>query len=217
MSKPLCYLLSIIIYDIFLLNSSEIYAIDFLAPALAFALFQKDKKRVALWLLGLNVFLLFIISSYLLNGDFLSAKIVFARTNLILLLVLSLLLGKDGYFLIKALFALRAPQKLIATMIIYFKVFEELLSWVKGMTKTLKVRGVKREISLFAFKAYANIIGKIIISGFDRSFGIFKAMKVRGYSGRIGFLPVLKANSAEISLFVIVVLTAVFRVYKNFI
>lgn len=217
MSRPVCYLLSIIVYDIFLLNASEIYAVDFVAPVLAFILFQKDKKRALVWLLYLNIFLIFIVASYALNGDFASAKSIFIRTNLILLLVLSLLLGKDSYFVIKALFSLRLPQKLIAIMMIYAKVFEELLVWVKDMPKTLKIRGVKREISLFFFKAYASLIGKIIVSGLDRSFGIFNAMKVRGYRDKIAFLPALRASLAEILLFVIVILTAIFRAYKNFI
>ncbi|MDO5046007.1 CbiQ family ECF transporter T component [Campylobacter sp.] len=217
MSQPLCYLLSIIIYDIFLLNADEIYLIDLLAPALAFIFFQKSKIRTCLWLLGLNLFIVFIVASYLLNGDFAAAKIVFVRTNLILLLVLSLLLGRDGYFLLKALFSLRMPQKLIAIMMIYSKLFEELLNQAKKIPNTLKARGVRHEISLFNYEAYANIIGKIIINGFDRSFGIFKAMKARGYSGRIGFLEAKRANLGEILFFALVVLTALVRGYKNFI
>lgn len=216
MNKPLCYLLSALIYDVFLLGANSFYFFDFIPPAYAFLLLQPNKKKAIFWLFGLNLFLIFIVISYILNSDFDTALAIFIRTNLILLLILSLLLGKDSYFLIKAFYTLKTPQKLLGIMIIYAKLFEELLVFARQIPLTLKARGVRSEISLFTYKSYANIIGKIIICGFDRSFGIFRAMIARGYSGKIAFLPIQRANSGEILLLLIIILVAILRICFKF-
>lgn len=214
MNKPVCYLFIVLIYDVFLLSASEFYPIDFLVPLLALLFLAESKFKVLTWLLTLNIFVFFIVFSYILNGDFVSAKIVFIRTNLILLLVLSLFLGKNQYFLIKALYSIKIPQKLLAVMIINSKLFEELLNQISKIPNTLKVRGVKVNFSIFTYRAYANLIGKIIVNGFDRSFEIYSAMRVRGYKGYISFLDMQRANLSEISLLILTLIAAGFRIYK---
>lgn len=213
MNKPVCYLLTAVIYDICLLNAREFYLFDF-APALfAFLLLSERRVKILFWLSTLNIFVCFIVVSYVLNGDLTSAKAVFVRTNLILLLTLSLFFGKDQYFLAKALYALYAPQKLIAAAVISGRSLRELLERISKIPDTLKIRGVKIKFSIFTYRAYANIIGKIIVEGFDKSSKIYDAMNVRGYKGHIGFLDIQRAEFREFALLALTLLAAGVRIY----
>lgn len=214
MNKPLCYLLCIVLYDIFLLNANSFYLIDFLIPAFAFLFFQDDKKATLFWLLGLNLFVVFVAISYLLNGEYKLAINLMIRTNLILLLALSLFFRKDQYFITKALFALKFPQKLIVIMMINAKLFKGLLVDLSKMTRVLKARGVRIQMSVFTYKAYANLIGKIVVNSFDKSFGIFQTMKIRGYTNKIGFLNLQRASLLELTLLFLILFDIAFRIYK---
>lgn len=216
MSKPVCYLICILLFDLFLLNVQNFYIFDFLAPAFAFFAFCEDKKRAFFWLLGLNLFVAFMMISYILNSEFELAISLFTRVNLILTLVLSLLLGKDQYFLAKAMFELKMPQKIVAIMMISSKLFDELLREAYQIPRTLKARGVVLKVSLFTYKAYANLIGKMIVGSLDRSFEIFNTMKVRGFRGKVAFLASQKASLSEIMLLLLVVFGICFRIFKFF-
>ncbi|AQW82129.1 CbiQ family ECF transporter T component [Campylobacter pinnipediorum] len=215
MSKPVCYLLCVILYDFLLLNLNDFGAFDFFIPFFAFLFLCPDKKRVFFWLLGLNLFILFMVASYFINNEIQNAKIIFLRSNLILLLVLSLLFSKDQYFITKALYELKFPQKIIAIMVINSRLFSDFLQKTKQIPKTLKARGVKLTTSFFTYKCYANLIGKNIVASLDLAFEIFNTMKVRGYKDKIAFLHSEKAQFGEIMLLILSVLNILYRIIIN--
>lgn len=212
MSRPLCYLLMALVYDICLLGAHDFYALD-LAICLAAWMMSERKFKVLLWVAGLNLFTLAACVSLALNGDIDGARVIFVRCNLILLLVVSLFLGRGQYFLIKALFELKFPQKLLLVLVINARLFDELLSNLAKMPSTIKARGVSVGINLTTYKAYANLIAKNIVFGFDRAGEIYATMRVRGYDGTLGFLPDKKANLSELLLLSLVVINAVFRAF----
>lgn len=216
MTRPICYLLCALIYDVSLLGASEFFWLDFALAFSAFVFLQKQKKHLLKWLLMLNIFLLFIVVSYILNGENDLAIRSFIRTNLILVFILSLFLGRNQYFIIQAFSTLKFPQKLLAIMLISSKLFSEILLEISKMPRVLKARGVALRPSLLTYKAYASLIGKMIVFSLDRSFEIYLAMGVRGYRGRLVFLSAQSASLLEICLLIGVILLAIFRIFRGF-
>lgn len=215
MTQASSYLLAVAIYDLSMLSASEFCALDLAPVIFAFLFLQKQKLRTAIWLAWLNIFAVFIALSYALNGDFLNAKAVFIRTNLIVGLALGLFLGREQFFLIQALSQLKVSQKIIAIMLINNKLFEELLERASKIPAVLKARGVRVGTSIFTYRAYANLLGKMIVLGLDRSFEIHRTMLARGYSGRLSFLPASPLRVRDLALLALVVAVFSARILKG--
>ena len=51
------------------------------------------------------------------------------------------------------------------------------------LTKAMKIRGFKPRTNLHTYRAYAYLVGMLLVRSFDRSRRIVAAMKCRGFNG----------------------------------
>ncbi|QPT40761.1 Uncharacterised protein [Oligella ureolytica] len=203
--KPALYILLLTIYDICVVGASSFGVVDVLAPVAAFFLIAKDRKKLIFWLFGLNIFILFVAVSYVLNGDYESAKVVMIRSNLILLLTLSFFIGRDEWFLLKGFYKLKFSRKFISIVFISSKLTNLLLKSAFKIPMILKIRGVNG--GLLFYKAYAGALARMVCDMLDKSYRIYKTMGIRGYSGDIVFIETEdRINFGDILVIVLVML-----------
>lgn len=178
-------LLSTTIYSFGLSFFNTIYISMFL-PSFLLMLIQKDAIIVTFKrLLLLNIFIIMVSLSAIINNDYELALLLFLRSNALLLFALLIFYNKSLFDIATGMQTLKVPNKLSSLFFFVAKfviIIKEEFSITK---KALKVRNFKSNTSIFSYKIYANIIGMMIVKCFDRADKLKDTMILRNFKGRI--------------------------------
>jgi cobalt/nickel transport system permease protein len=182
-------------------------------PAL-FLIFMNFRalKEVLKKLLFLNIFVVIIVISLLIQDDFKTALLIFMRSNLILLTVLLLFYQKNEFDIALALQKLRFSRKLVSIVFFTAKSIFLIKREFVLFKKTLHVRGFKPKTDLLSYKIMAGFVGILIIKAYERAKYIQKSMLLRGFKGEIYTLANHQVfNSCDIALCLITFISLVLR------
>jgi len=178
-------LISTTIYSFGLSFFNTIYISMFL-PSFLLMIIQKDAILVTFKrLLLLNIFIIMVSLSAIINADYELALLLFLRSNALLLFALLIFYNKTLFDIATGMQTLRVPNKLSSLFFFVAKfviIIKEELSITK---KALKVRNFKSKTSIYSYKIYANIIGMVIVKCFDRANKLKDTMILRNFTGKI--------------------------------
>jgi cobalt/nickel transport system permease protein len=144
----------------------------------------------------------------------LAALLITLKSNTIVLTVIALLGTSKVFSLVHALSHLWVPDKLVHLFFFCFRYVHVIHEEYHRLVTAMKVRGFKPGTNLHTYRAYAYLVGMLLVRSFDRSERIFAAMKCRGFRGRFYILHhyemkkfdyLLAASSAVFTLMLVVV------------
>ncbi len=167
----------------------------------------KNFKRIWKTLLFADSFLLLVVFSQLLLGSPEVALEVFLRSNLILLLSLSLLSTTPTFELLHALHHLKVPNSLLQIAFLTYRYLHEVKSRHTAAVKSAKSRGFKARTDKFTYQTYGNLIGNLLTYSFLKSERVYRAMLCRGFSG---YFPVYRHFKASPKDFIFLALTVAY-------
>lgn len=118
----------------------------------------------------------------------LAALLITLKSNTILLTVIALLGTSKVFSLVHALSHLWVPDKLVHLFFFCFRYIHVIHEEYHRLVTAMKIRGFKPRTNLHTYRAYAYLVGMLLVRSFDRSGRVFAAMKCRGFRGRFYIL-----------------------------
>jgi cobalt/nickel transport system permease protein len=117
-------------------------------------------------------------------GVLLSAQISL-KSIAILSLLMALLATMTIATLGHALHRLGLPDKLVHLLLITYRYIFVIEQEYQRLIRAMKIRGFKPGTNLHSYKTYAYLIGMLFVRSSTRGERVYRAMKCRGFSGRI--------------------------------
>jgi len=121
------------------------------------------------------------------DGLLLAAKIAL-KGNAIMLTILILIGTMEVNTLGHALSHLRVPQSLSHLFLFTVRYLDVLHREYLRLRWAMKVRGFRPRMDRRTYRSFGNLLGMLLVRGFDRSERILAAMKCRGFQGRFYLL-----------------------------
>jgi cobalt/nickel transport system permease protein len=128
------------------------------------------------------------------------ALLITVKSNAILMTILVLLGTSSVLTLVHALSHLGVPSKLVHLFFFCFRYFHVIHEEFQRLTKAMKIRGFKPGTNLHTYRAYAYLVGMLLVRSFDRSKRILAAMKCRGFKGEFYILHHYSMKSHDYAL-----------------
>lgn len=116
------------------------------------------------------------------------ALLISVKSNVIVMTVMALLGTSSVLALVHALSHLWVPTKLVHLFFFCFRYFHVIHEEYRRLTTAMKVRGFRPGTNLHTYRAYAYLMGMLLVRSFDRSKRIVAAMKCRGFKGQFYIL-----------------------------
>ena len=178
-------LLSTTIYSFGLSFFESIYISMFL-PSFLLMVLQKEAILVTFKrLFFLNIFIVMVSASAIINEDYELALLLFLRSNALLLFVLLIFYNKTIFDIATGMQTLRVPDKL-SSLFFFVAKFVIIIKEEFAITKkVMRVRNFRAKTSIFSYKIYANVIGMMIVKCFDRAQKLKNTMILRNFQGKI--------------------------------
>ena len=178
-------LLSTTIYSFGLSFFDTIYISMFL-PSFLLMVIQKEAIVVTFKrLFFLNIFIVMVSVSAVINEDYELALLLFLRSNALLLFVLLIFYNKTLFDIATGMQTLRVPDKL-SSLFFFVAKFVIIIKEEFAITKkVMRVRNFRAKTSIFSYKIYANVIGMMIVKCFDRAQKLKNTMILRNFQGKI--------------------------------
>ena len=205
-NKESLILLSSFFYSCIVAFSSLEYT--FLLPLFIVLFFErKYLLKILKKLILLNAFIIILVIFVFFQNPTQALELLI-RTNLILLLNITLFHKSNGYDIVRALDALNFPSKIVSIFHFTLILINYLVLDFKKTKKTLKARGFTSRTSLFTYKTYGNIFAMIFIKALRKSEDMQVSMEARGFKNKIYFL-----NSNTITLFEQILLASIIIIF----
>ncbi len=106
-----------------------------------------------------------------------------ARANAIVLIITALLTTMEAADLARALRSLRVPPALVTLFLLTGRYIFVLQTEYQRLRRAMGVRAFRPRTNLHTLRAFGNLVGMLVVKGFDRSERVYQAMKCRGYTG----------------------------------
>ncbi len=136
------------------------------------------------------------------------ASLLTVRSNIVLLLLISLISTASVFTLGRAMGQLRVPNKIIQLFFFTYRYLHVIhLEYVR-LVKALKIRGFQPKSNLHTYRTYAYLIGMLLIRSYDRSERIQNAMLCRGFKGRFYDLSEFSLRPCDIIFMLLLLLAA---------
>ena len=178
----------------------------FIAPVLFLAILNfKNLFEILKSVLKLNIFIILVVLSLVLYGEYALAKLIFIRSNLIILFGRLAFYRSDYFSIALAVSSLNLGDKLTAIFYFSAKFTADLKTIFIRLKKTLKVRGFEPKASLFTYKIYANLVAMLFLEAFYKASVLEKTFVCRGFDGKLYGDKSLKIGAKDA---VIIALTA---------
>jgi cobalt/nickel transport system permease protein len=116
------------------------------------------------------------------------ALLITMKSNAIVLIVIALLGTSPIFTLVHALSHMGIPDKLVHIFFFCFRYVHVVHEEYHRLATAMKIRGFKPRSDIHTYRAYAYLVGMILVRSFDRSRRILAAMKCRGFRGRFYIL-----------------------------
>jgi len=153
-------------------------------PAASSIIWMKEWKNVLPVLLPANGFLAFVSATVAFSDPDLALFLIL-KSNLLILLTLSLLASSSIFEILHALHHLGLPNKLLQLLFFSYRYIHTLKEQLDITLKSAKARGFSPATNMKTYKTYAYLLTNLLVRSYIRSENIFKAMKARGYRGEV--------------------------------
>ncbi len=117
-----------------------------------------------------------------------SALLITLKSNSIILMVIALLGTSQVFTLVHALSHLWVPDKLVHLFFFCFRYVHVIHEDYHRLSNAMKMRAFKPKTDMHTYRAYAYLVGMLLVRSFDRSKRILQAMKCRGFKGKFHIL-----------------------------
>jgi cobalt/nickel transport system permease protein len=117
-----------------------------------------------------------------------AALLITLKANSIILIVIALLGTSPVFSLVHALSHLGIPDKLVHLFFFSFRYIHVIHAEYHRLANAMKMRGFKPKTDAHTYRAYAYLVGMLLVRSFDRSKRILQAMKCRGFKGKFYIL-----------------------------
>lgn len=120
------------------------------------------------------------------------------RCNAIVGALIALLATSSLVELAHALRSLRIPAKLVVVLFLCIRYVRLIVDEYGRLADAMKVRGFRPGTNRHTYRAYANMLGALVVRSYDRAGRVHEAMVCRGFTGRFPTLkePRLRAIDA---------------------
>ncbi|RED53686.1 cobalt ECF transporter T component CbiQ [Aestuariispira insulae] len=119
------------------------------------------------------------------------------KANAIVMMVLALVGTMEAVTLGHALSRLRVPEILIHLMLFTIRYIEVLNDEQKRMRVAMKARGFRPSNNIHTYKTFGYLVGMLLVRALERSERILKAMKCRGFQGKLYLLDDMTCNARD--------------------
>lgn len=117
-----------------------------------------------------------------------AALLITLKSNAIILMVIALLGTSQVFTLVHALSHLYVPDKLVHLFFLCFRYIHVIHGEYHRLHNAMKMRAFRPRSTMHTYRAYAYLIGMLLVRSFDRSQRILNAMRCRGFRGRFYIL-----------------------------
>jgi cobalt/nickel transport system permease protein len=118
----------------------------------------------------------------------LTALLITLKSNSIILMVIALLGTSPIFTLVHALSHLWIPDKLVHLFFFCFRYIHVIHNEYHRLVNAMKMRGFKPKTDMHTYRAYAYLVGMLLVRSFDRSKRILQSMRCRGFKGKFYIL-----------------------------
>ncbi|MCS7232800.1 MAG: cobalt ECF transporter T component CbiQ [Synergistetes bacterium] len=115
------------------------------------------------------------------------ALFIFSRSSIILLGGSMLIGSSDPIEVVRALYGLGFPPKLVEITFLGLRYISVIESEYRKLKKAMKARAFKPRTDLHTYKIYGYLIGMLLVKSYVRAERVYKAMLARGFNGKILF------------------------------
>lgn len=112
------------------------------------------------------------------------ALLITIKSNAIVLACIALLSTSHLVDLGRALSTLKVPDKLINVLLFMLRYLGETWREYQRLRTAMKVRSFHPRTNLQTYRAYANMIGMLLVSCYSRAEAVYAAMLCRGFRGK---------------------------------
>jgi cobalt/nickel transport system permease protein len=117
-----------------------------------------------------------------------AALLITLKSNSIILMVIALLGTSQMFTLVHALSHLGVPDKLVHLFFFCFRYVHVIHEEYHRLINAMKIRGFRPKTDMRTYRAYAYLVGMLLVRSFDRSKRILQAMRCRGFKGKFYIL-----------------------------
>lgn len=139
--------------------------------------------------------------------------VITLKSNAIVLTIMGLLGTSSIFSLVHALGHMGVPDKLVHLFFFCFRYVHVIHAEYHRLATAMKIRGFRPRTNVHTYRAYAYLVGMLLVRSFDRAERIVSAMKCRGFRGQFYIIHhyemkgqdyLLAASSAILTAFVLV-------------
>lgn len=112
------------------------------------------------------------------------AALLSVKGNAVALGAMAFFGASSVYELSMAARRLKAPEKMIAIFVLMFRYVSVISQEQARLRLAMKARAFRPGLSMHSYRAYANLIGMLLVRSLERAGRIHAAMRCRGYNGR---------------------------------
>lgn len=128
------------------------------------------------------------------------------KSNAIILATISLLGTTSLFTLAHALRHLHVPDKLVQLLFFSYRYIHVIYLEYAKLMNAMKVRCFHPGTNLHTYRAYSDLVGMVLVKGYDRSERVYDAMLSRGFKGKFWVLDHFELKRADLILFIILLL-----------
>jgi cobalt/nickel transport system permease protein len=129
------------------------------------------------------------------------------KSNTIVLACIALLGTSPIFTLAHALHHLHVPDKLVQLLFFSYRYIHVIYLEYLRLLTAMKVRCFRPRSNLRTYKAYAYLVGMMLINSYDRSERVYDAMLCRGFKGQFWILDHFGLKRVDVILFIIMLLS----------
>jgi len=200
-------LISVIIYSFGLSFFKTLHVSIFIAPIFLMIIQKQAILPTSKKLLFLNIFIVIMSLSALVNQDYNYAILIFCRSNAVILFTLLVFYNKTLFDIATGMQTLRVPDKL-SSLFFFVAKFVIIIKEEYNITKkVMRVRNFRAKSNLFSYKIYANVTGMMIVKCFDRAQKLKHTMILRNFQGKIYQSKSEKITKLDLVILLVVILS----------
>jgi cobalt/nickel transport system permease protein len=125
------------------------------------------------------------------------------KSNTIILAYIALLGTTPVFTLAHALRHLHVPDKLIQLLFFSYRYIHVIYLEYVRLLNAMKVRCFRPRSDMHTYKAYAYLVGMMLLKSYDRSERVYAAMLCRGFKGKFWVLDHFSLKRRDLVLFII--------------
>ena len=129
------------------------------------------------------------------------------KSNTIILACIALLGTTSIFTLVHALRHLHIPDKLVQLLFFSYRYIHVIHLEYLRLLNAMKVRCFHPRSNLRTYKAYAYLVGMMLLNSYDRSERVYDAMLCRGFKGQFWILDHFALKREDVILFIIMLLS----------